>query len=177
MILIVDMSSNPLSRYEFVDPIRRIVEGSGLSAHVVHYSKIDATSVIKYDKIILCGTALADNDFLTHNFSWLKTTKKQIFGICAGMEAIAKAFGGKVTDSKEIGMAEIISSDELIGKGKVSVYALHGKGVELPQGFTETANNKNCVQAMEKDKIYCIQFHPEVRNEKILRRWLVSGHV
>jgi len=172
VILIIDMSSNPLSRWEFVEPIRKIVKDAGFDCRIEHYTKINATSIVKYDRIILCGTAIADNEFLRHDFSWLRATKKPVFGVCAGMEVIAKTFGGSIVDTDEIGMIEIDTDDKLLGKGKVSAYGLHGKGVSLPEGFTETASNGSGVQGMKKDNIYAIQFHPEVRNEKILEKWL-----
>ena len=170
MILIVDLcwKKDSLSSEEFVKPIERIVKSDGKSVRVVHYSEINEPIVSQAEAVILCGTAVADNDFLNHDFSWIKR-KEKVFGICAGMQVIAKAFGGEIINKKEIGMTEIKCNDGIFEKEKLSVYQLHGNSTTLPDGFSEIASNCN---AFKKGKIYGIQFHPEVRNEHILINWL-----
>jgi GMP synthase (glutamine-hydrolysing) len=165
-----------LSREEFVRPIENIARSAGRQTRIVHYSELDGASVADAEKIILCGTALADNEYLKHpgKFSWLRETEKPVFGICAGMQAIASVFGGKITESKEVGMTQVECNDEIFGQNELSVYQLHGNSAALPEGFMEIAKNEKGLQAFRKGKIYGMQFHPEVRNERILANWLNS---
>ena len=171
MILIVDMCSRSLSRDEFVEPVKNIIENSGYRSEVVHFSEIKDKH-LKAEKMILCGTALKDNEFLEHDFSWIKNTDRPVFGICAGAQAIAKAFGGRVVKQKEIGMVEIDCDNGIFGKEKLSVYQLHGNGITLPDGFDKIAWNEKGVQGIKRGRVCGVQFHPEVRNDHILVRWL-----
>lgn len=176
MILIVDMSwkKDSLSCDEFVLPVKAIAESEGYDCEVVHFSEITHKIPEKSDRVILCGTALKDNGFLLHpeKFSWLKDFARPVLGICAGFEIISVVFGGKITESLEIGMTDIEADGEPLGKGTLQVYELHSKGITLPHSFTVLAKNKAGIQAIRKGNILGIQFHPEVRNEKIIRKWL-----
>lgn len=175
MILLIDTcwKKDSLSQDEFVLPVKKISEEAGMEAEVVHYLDVDEKSVEKADKIIVCGNAMMDNNFLEQreSFAWLKTCRKPVFGICAGFEVIGLAFGGRLVDEKGIGMAEIVANDGIIGKEKLNVYELHSRSV-IPEGFRPAAWKGKCVLAMKKENMYAVQFHPEVRNHGILRRWL-----
>ena len=58
MILIISTCNNKLSEEEFVKPIATIVG----DCKIKHYN--DVGYVDNYEKIIICGTALEDNEFL-----------------------------------------------------------------------------------------------------------------
>jgi len=122
----------------------------------------------------LCGTALKDDEFMKHlnEFEWIKNYKKPILGICAGMQLITLIFGGKLVGQEEIGMTQIITKDEIFGDKIISAYALHKDNVEPPEGFRVIAENVKGTQAIRKDKIYCILFHPEVRNKNLVQNFL-----
>ena len=169
MILIVDLcwKKDSLSSEEFVKPIEKIVKSTGKPARVVHYSELNDSVINSADAVVLCGTALADNEFLNQDFSWIKR-KERVFGICAGMQVIAKVYGGKIINKKEIGMTEIKCSDKIFEKNTLNVYQLHRNSTTLPDGFKEIASGG----AFKKGYVYGILFHPEVRNEHILVNWL-----
>src|SRR3989344_2207417 len=97
-----------------------------------------------------------------------------ILGICYGMQLTAFMSGGSVRAGarSEYGSTEInIKKTGKLLKGLPSqqiAWMSHGDHVvKLPPGFVRTASSKNCpIAGMEnaKKKIYCIQFHPEVKH-------------
>src|SRR5258708_7859983 len=97
-----------------------------------------------------------------------------ILGICYGMQLIAFMLGGKVKKghTSEYGSTEITikkTSKILQGLSKKQItWMSHGDQViKLPKGFINTISSKNCpIVGMEdaKKKIYCLQFHPEVKH-------------
>ncbi|MDQ0362177.1 glutamine-hydrolyzing GMP synthase [Breznakia pachnodae] len=99
-----------------------------------------------------------------------------ILGICYGMQMTHYMNGGKVKacDSKEYGRTEItIDTDSLIFKGlpkKQVVWMSHGDQVsELADGYQKDAYSETCIFAATsnpKNKIYTLQFHPEVRHSE-----------
>jgi GMP synthase (glutamine-hydrolysing) len=109
-----------------------------------------------------------------------------ILGICYGMQLITHTLGGTVNPSanREFGRAELKIreySHLFTGVNNNSqVWMSHGDKISrLPQGFTATAFTTNSpVAAIENpiDKIYGLQFHPEVVHtidgEKILQNFL-----
>jgi GMP synthase (glutamine-hydrolysing) len=176
MILLIDLcyEKNSLSNLEFVQPIKRIVESIGKKAEVVHFSELNPTIIGHSEKIIMCGTALKDNEFVYHKdeFEFLNDYKKPVLGICAGMQMIALVFGGKLIEQKEIGMTQIITKDPIFGDSMISAYELHGNGIVPPKDFQVIAENVKGIQAIKKDNIYGIVFHPEVRNRKLIESFL-----
>ncbi len=176
MILLIDLCNekDSLSNLEFVQPIKRIVESAKHKTQIVHYSELNEGIIKSADKIILCGTALKDNEFQKQfdAFEWIKDFKKPILGICAGMQIIGLVFGAKLTKQKEIGMTQIITKNNIFADTMISAYELHGSSITLPEGFTEIAYNERGMQAIKKDNIYAIQFHPEVRNRKLIENFV-----
>ena len=100
--------------------------------------------------------------------------KIPILGICYGLQLIAKIFGGKIKSSKkrrEFGRAYILKKNNSILtkkflKPKSSVWMSHEDAVvTLPKYFKSiafTKNSKFTIIENAKDKIYGVQFHPEV---------------
>lgn len=105
-----------------------------------------------------------------------------IFGICYGMQTIAKQLGGEVASSgkREFGYSEIHGlesplfaglSDGIGDNGNfLQVWMSHGdKVVRLPAGFEVIAQTESCpIAAMyhPQRNIYAVQFHPEVTHTK-----------
>ncbi|MCL2283154.1 MAG: glutamine-hydrolyzing GMP synthase, partial [Fibromonadales bacterium] len=98
-------------------------------------------------------------------------------GICYGHQLIAESFGGKVVPGKvkEYGIAnlEITDKESLLLKGipeKSRAWMSHGDQIsKLPGGFKAIASTSDCEFAAVENsaqKIYGIQFHPEVTHSE-----------
>jgi GMP synthase-like glutamine amidotransferase len=178
MILVVDMNyrKDSMGYYEFVLPIISVVETME-SCIVKHYLDVTGEDLRQYKKIILSGTTLEDNVTLNQpeKFQWLKQIEKPVLGICAGMQTIGVVFNLNLLKCLEIGMTQITTTKENNLLPPIfNAYSLHNYSVE-PQGdFEALAESATCIQAIKhKSKpIFGLLFHPEVRNEDILKRFV-----
>jgi GMP synthase-like glutamine amidotransferase len=172
MILLLSTCKIKFSEEEFVKPIAKIIKDN---YEIRHFKdKIDFN---KYSKIVVCGTALIDNDFLDHidKFEFLNTIKVPVLGICSGMQAIGLALGANLTKQKEIGMVQVhLLEPNLLIKEDLNAYGLHGNALENLDQFDVLAMSKDLIQAFKHKKkdIYGIMFHPEVRNHQIIENFL-----
>jgi GMP synthase-like glutamine amidotransferase len=180
MILLMDLcyEKNSLSQYEFVYPVAYTLKQSGFSSETRHFTELREIEWERYDRIILCGTALKDNDYAERIelFSWIKMCKKPTLGICAGMQVISAVFGGRIVPQPAIGLdnIEIIQESALLGGPReIEGYHLHNYGVTLPEDFIILAGRPDEVEAFchPTRHIYGIAFHPEVRNRWIIERF------
>ena len=181
MILIVDLCYRPgsLSAFEFVDPIASIVRETGREHCVRHYTAVDAGTVENADAVILCGTALKDNGYIDRiaMFSWIRECDGPVLGICAGMQVIGLVFGGELVSTPEIGMTSVrVSRDDPLFAGTTSfeAYELHTYALDPPGDLEVLAVSDICVQAVRHRTrpIIGVMFHPEVRNEWAVQRFL-----
>ncbi len=115
-----------------------------------------------------------------------------ILGICYGMQLLATSLGGEVSraDVREYGRMEVTATAEselLSFEGHAltapfTVWMSHGDETQkLPPGFKKSAvSASGSFAAIENthDKIYALQFHPEVTHtengQKILRKFLTT---
>ncbi len=180
MILLVDLCHeiDSLSSLEFVHPIADTLKRAGAELEILHFTKIAKNMLGKYDKIILCGTALKDNAFVTQidQFSWLRMYNKPVLGICAGMQVISLVFGGRILAQPAIGLErmQIVAETPLLGVPRqIEGYHLHNYRVTLPQGFKLVAGTPDVVEAFKHRNrpLFGLIFHPEVRNRWILERF------
>jgi GMP synthase-like glutamine amidotransferase len=178
MILVVDMNWKPesLGYCEFVAPILAVTEKLD-NCTVKHYLKVSKRDLDQCDKVVLSGTALRDNEFLSNpeRFQWLNETEKPVLGICAGMEIIGVVFGAHLNQSLEIGMTSVTSIKENpLFTGDFRAYSLHTFYVEASGLFEVLARSTKCIQALKhKTKPICgVLFHPEVRNQEIIKKFV-----
>ena len=183
MILIVDMNCKKysLGYYEFVLPIATVVKPfSPWTAK--HYLEVTDEDLSRCNAVILSGTPLKDTATLTQpeKFRWLKETEKPVLGICAGMETIGLAYGMRLADCLEIGMTpvKVIKENPLIA-GDFKTYSLHSVCVEPKADFEVWAKSALCIQVIkhEHKNIYGTLFHPEVRNQEILKAFILSQNI
>jgi GMP synthase-like glutamine amidotransferase len=182
MILVVDMNwkRNSLAYNEFVSPIVSVVQPLE-ECTVKHFLDVNPSELSSYSKIVLSGTALKDHTTLQQidKFDWIKKYYKPILGICAGMQTISLVFGEPLVNCLQVGMTEISTQKEnLIFQGSFKSYVLHNYSVGASRIFDVLAESAKCIQAVkhrEKD-IYGVLFHPEVRNQEILKKFIQLKH-
>jgi GMP synthase (glutamine-hydrolysing) len=181
-ILLVDScyEADSLSQYEFVRPVQRVLERTGFSCQVCHISLLDEERLKGCDKVVLCGTALKDNEYLNHleRYTWLKEGDWPVLGICAGMQIIAAIFGGEVRSrpGPAIGLEkiEVVRESDILGPSrKIEVYHIHSLDPTLPEGFISLAGTELSPEAFSHCSlpIWGLLFHPEVRN-----RWILENY-
>lgn len=181
-ILIIDFGS------QFTQLITRRVR----EAHVyseIHSHKITFEEIKKYNPagIILSGGPMSvyDTDAPDLDERILKMNVP-VLGICYGLQLISKKLGGKVEPAKdrEYGKAilNVVGNSPLLKNVKKDsvVWMSHGDYLtELPKGFSIIANSDHSpigAAANEYEKIYGVQFHPEVAHtvegKKIIHNFL-----
>lgn len=175
MILVISTCKEKLNENEFVGPISNIVKGSHL---IKHYLELDEKDIEKVSKIIICGTALKDNEYLNNfdKFNWIKNCNKPILGICSGMQILGLSFGAKIIKEKEIGMKKInIEKENKLFSENFEAYELHSNSLKDLENFEIIGRSDKSIQAIKhKNKeFYGIIFHPEVRNHKIIKNFLM----
>jgi GMP synthase-like glutamine amidotransferase len=178
MILIVDMNwkKDSLGFNEFVLPIAAIAEKIS-NYKIKHYLELSNQELNHCSSVILSGTALKDMATLSHpeKFHWLKETEKPVLGICAGMETVGVGFGSRLVKCLEIGMTPIISLKvNPLFSTDFKAYSLHSYCVEVSEEFEVWAKSAKCIQVIKhKTKpIYGALFHPEVRNQELIKRFI-----
>ncbi len=176
MIAILDCTNQdlPLLKPEFINPIASIVQGSGYHSVVLPLAAHEMPDDLK--GVILTGTALMDNQYLTIGLpEWLLDWAGPVLGICAGMQLIALTYGGRLVPSERIGMTEIrcTFSDQILeGKEQFTGWELHRSGIEVNGAVTVLARSASGIQMIRANDRpwYGLLFHPEVRNE-----WLITN--
>ncbi|MAG52682.1 MAG: hypothetical protein CMH62_01835 [Nanoarchaeota archaeon] len=138
-VLVLKINKNRLHDEEFVRPVTDLLE----DFKVVDYREVKN---LDFDKVIICGTALKDNEYLDNldKFSWLKNCKKPVLGICAGMHIIGKILGYDLIENKKIGVED-------------NKYYLHSFKIEGLDESLEVENFKGML------------FHPEVLNKELIK--------
>ncbi len=181
MILIIKICKENLHYYEFVKPIEDILKQNKIDFQTCYYKKLSEKSILKYEKIIISGTSLKDNNFFDNinYFKWVHNIDKPILGICAGMHILSLQYDGLIKKHREIGLKNIIFKKDFLGiKNKLEVYELHKFWVKSKE-FEVYAFSENCNQAIKhKEKpFYGVLFHPEVRNKKMIEVFIKNHQI
>lgn len=180
MIICLDLSGkkHSLGWYEFVAPIMEIIHKEGVACISVHYSDFSMDDDPDIMGVIMCGTPLCDNSFSlnSNSFQWLLSCDIPVLGICAGFQALSLAFGGHLEEKTEIGMVSIRSTgrNDFIDTCEYEAYELHKYAPSPGDGFTILAESDRCIQAVKHQSrpFYGVMFHPEVRNEWVVKNFL-----
>ena len=186
-ILVIDFGS------QFTQLIARRIRELGVFSEIVSHKKTNNLNIFKNAK----GIVLSGGPLNVYENNKVKFNKKiielgiPILGICFGHQIIAKLMGGKVNKSKfrEFGLVKIKKkNNSLLIKNFFSknntndVWMSHADQVsKLPKEFKIIASSKNSKLTIienYKNKIYGVQFHPEVTHTNkgriLLKNFLFS---
>jgi len=170
-IKIIDFGS------QFTQLIARKIRELGIYCEIISHNKI--TKNYKLERNVK-GLILSGGPLNVYQSKKVKFNKNlllsniPVLGICFGHQIISKEMGGKVKKSKsrEFGLAKVIKiKNSILTKNFFSqrnniVWMSHADEVtKLPRNFkiiAKTNNSKLCIIENSKDKLYGIQFHPEV---------------
>ena len=183
-ILILDFGS------QYTQLIARKVRELGVYCEIYPFNiGLDKINSMDPKGIILSGgprsVTEADAPQCTDGIFNLKTP---ILGICYGLQLITKFFGGEIDKSlkREYGKAHIFfDEDDGLFKGIKDgdiIWMSHQDRVfKIPEGFKILAHSDTSPYAAIKkieDKIYGVQFHPEVhhttKGKQILKNFLYN---
>ena len=169
-VLIIDFGS------QVTKLIARRVRELGVYSEITTPKELNYLRKFKDIKgIILSGgpSTVTTNKFQTISKDIFKK-KIPILGICYGLQLIVKIFGGKVKSSKkrrEFGRASLSKKTpsliikNFLNKEKI-VWMSHEDAVtRLPKNFKKIASTKSSeftIIENSEEKIYGLQFHPEV---------------
>jgi GMP synthase (glutamine-hydrolysing) len=178
-ILIVDMcyEANSLHYNEFVIPVENIIKENNNKYGIIHFKQLNNNLVNNYSKIILCGVALKDFEYLNHIelFNWIKNYNGYLLGICAGAQIIGKIFESKIKEGCEIGLINVkkVEEDKILENVSLNeIYALHNSYVEVPIGF-KLILETTYPQLFTNGNIYASLFHPEIRNKNLIKNFIL----
>ncbi len=185
-VLIVDYGS------QYTQLIARRIRELEVFCLVYPFNKITKKIIneIKPSAFILSGgpKSVLDKDSPKLNQEILKINKP-ILAICYGMQLITKNLKGivKRSSQREYGHTIInIKKKSLIFKGinkrQIKVWMSHGDNIyKIPKLFSITSlSNNKIISSIEniKNKIYCLQFHPEVYHTdfglKIIQNFVIN---
>ena len=174
MILIVNVCLDRLSESEFVRPVEDIIRKNNMSFCTKHYYEVNDEDVNKVERVIICGTALKDLNYLDQivKFHWLRKIEKPLLGICAGMQIICKLFGCELEEKVMIGRLQvsIVKRNKLSQENQFFSYFLNSKAVKINEVF-ETfgiSGDVACIVKSKSAEVYGCLFHPEVLNQDII---------
>ena len=178
MILIVNVCTDNLSYFEFVKPVENIVKEAKMDFLTRNFLGVNRNDIIRAKKVIICGTALKDFNYLNNidRFAWINETHTPIFGICAGMQILAKLCGSDIIERRRIGRYKVktVRKSFLSSKDEFYSYFLNSKAVELNGDF-ETLGESGDLKCMVTHKCrryYGCLFHPEALNPEIVTNFL-----
>ena len=167
MILVIDLCFEKLHSLEFVLPVCKILEKEGVEFKIIRHLEFKLGDLKGVEKVIFCGTSLADCDYLNHlgRFEWVRDFEGPILGICAGMQVICLSFLDKkkslLKSKLKIGFYFEDFKTNFLGLGSVFKTWGDGRGVLA-------------IKHLGKE-IYGCSFHPEVRNWGVVVNFLDMG--
>jgi len=176
VILVVSTCRLPLSEEEFVRPVVEVLRGRGLRCEVRSYrERLDFGA---YSKVVICGTALMDFDYLNYldSFEALLDYDGGVLGICAGYQILALLFGERLEETLKIGVyrVRVVRPNPLTREGEFDAYFLHSYAVTEVSGRVEplaVQGGEVCMFKVLGRELYATSFHPEVQNCDIIEKF------
>ena len=185
LILILDFGS------QYTQLIARRVREQGVYCEIVPFHYGVEKIIEKNPKgVILSGgpNSVYENDAPKVSNDFYEKVNMPIFGICYGMQLLAKDLRGRVEPSEKRGYGhskiKVLSGKTCLFEElpfELDVWMSHGDHVvALPEGFRATATTGDVVTAIENEerRIFAVQFHPEVAHtplgKEVLRNFLFS---
>jgi len=180
-LLLVNLCSDPLSELEFVRPLEQNLRRHKIDLCTKHYTKITCEDVKSSNKVIVCGAALKDTEFLK-DLSWfasLNKSGKPILGIGSSSQAIMKFFNEELIDEMRIGMFKVtlVKENKLTDRKSFYAYFLTKKIVKTVIFFEILARIEEaaCMVKHKHKEIYGCFFHPEVMNPEIILNFILKA--
>ncbi|UZH56832.1 aminodeoxychorismate/anthranilate synthase component II [Salinimicrobium tongyeongense] len=154
--------------------------------------EINLEEIEQYDKILLSpGPGIPDEAGLLKEVISTYASKKSIFGVCLGQQAIGEVFGGKLINLKQVhhGVASKIKLcvtneplyDQLNNELEVGRYHSWVVDRELPDCLEATSYDENgeVMSLRHRDfDVRGVQFHPESvltpEGKKMIANWINS---
>ncbi len=173
--------------YNLVHAVKKLGFGN---VEVHRNDQISLEEIARFDKIILSpGPGVPADSGILLDVIRTYYASKSILGVCLGLQAIAEAFGGSLTNLPEVyhGVASrinIIDNDILFYDmlSTLTVGRYHSWAVNretFPESLKITATDENgIIMALKHRKynVHGVQFHPESvltpQGEQMLKNWL-----
>lgn len=174
----------------FVYNLVHYLEELGCRVTVKRNNELSLEEVEDYDKILLSpGPGIPDEAGLLKQIISTYASKKSIFGVCLGQQAIGEVFGGKIINLEDVfhGVASKIRlsvNDEPLFSEmgpEMEVGRYHSWVVDktLPECLEATSFDENGQIMSLRHKIFDVrgvQFHPESvltpNGKKIIENWI-----
>ena len=175
-VLLVSTCAEPLSEAEFVAPLERIVRDAGTTVESCRLGTLNGVPE-GVSHILLAGTALQDDKYLKEigAVERLLEAGLPLLAVCSGMQLLAAACGGEIIAQREIGMVAVETLVENpLCAGRFEAFALHRHAVEPGARLEVLARSEGCAQVVRHRELpaWGVLFHPEVRNEQLVRSFL-----
>ena len=177
MILLISTCKYSLSEEEFVEPIAAIVRETGCKYSIRRY--YEKVNFSEFDKIIICGTALKDFNYLKYlsNFKPLLSYSGKVLGICAGYHILAKIHGASLSEVEKIGVYEVkvVKENPLLDKKVVRAYFLHTLALTEANSSLEPIafqDREICMFRVRGKDFYGTAFYPEVLNKEVIVKFI-----
>ncbi len=175
-VLLVSTCAEPFSEAEFVAPLERIACDAGAT---VESSSLGTLNSVPegVSHILLAGTTLQDDKYLKEigAVERLLETGVPLLAVCSGMQLLAAASGGEIIAQREIGMVAVETlAENPLCASRFEAFALHRHAVEPGARLEVLARSKACAQVVRHRELpaWGVLFHPEVRNEQLVRSFL-----
>ena len=175
-VLIVSTCAELFSEAEFVAPLVRIAREASTKIETRHLNDLDGVPE-GISHVLLAGTALQDDRYLKKitTVEPLLEADVPLLAVCSGMQLLAAACGGEIIMQRESGTGQVETLTENPRcSGNFEAFVLHHYTAEPGPQFEMLAQSKDCVQVVRHRELphYGVLFHPEVRNEQLVRNFL-----